>query len=76
LSSGNQKWRIQVKGQRLKAKGSGKMEDGKKIKEKANRRISNNEYRMSKEGILSILKKTEQIYSAEMAMTAGSETIL
>jgi hypothetical protein len=44
LSSGNQKWRIQVKGQRLKAKGSGKMEDGKKIKEKANRRISNNEY--------------------------------
>jgi hypothetical protein len=69
LSSGNQKWRIKVKG-------SGKMEDGKKIKEKANRRISNNEYRMSKEGILSILKKTEQIYSAEMAMTAGSETIL
>jgi hypothetical protein len=28
LSSGNQKWRIKVKGQRLKAKGSGKMEGG------------------------------------------------
>ena len=47
-----------------------------KNKEKANRRISNNEYRISKEGILSILNKTEQVYSAEMAMKAGSETIL